>query len=47
MENCIVTVFLLYRMCKALMPGDDETMSDDVIWETLPVSFQLFHWLKD
>ncbi|KAF3431783.1 hypothetical protein FNV43_RR26519 [Rhamnella rubrinervis] len=24
------------RMCKALMPGDDETMSDDVIWETLP-----------
>ncbi|KAM6548175.1 hypothetical protein CsatB_019851 [Cannabis sativa] len=24
------------RMCRALMPGDDENMSDDVIWETLP-----------
>ncbi|KAK9934821.1 hypothetical protein M0R45_021950 [Rubus argutus] len=24
------------RMCKALMPSDDDTMSDDVIWETLP-----------
>ncbi|PON75392.1 Transmembrane Fragile-X-F-associated protein [Parasponia andersonii] len=24
------------RMCRALMPGDEETMSDDVIWETLP-----------
>lgn len=31
-------MFLLYRMCKALMPSDDDTMSDDVIWETLPVS---------
>ncbi|KAI4357867.1 hypothetical protein L6164_001789 [Bauhinia variegata] len=24
------------RMCRALMPGDDETMTDDAIWETLP-----------
>ncbi|CAB4295557.1 unnamed protein product [Prunus armeniaca] len=24
------------RMCKALMPSDDEHVSDDVIWETLP-----------
>ena len=26
-------------MCKALLPGDDEGVSDDAIWETLPVSF--------
>lgn len=32
---------LLLRMCKALLPGDDESMSDDAIWETLPVSFSL------
>ncbi|MBA0828381.1 hypothetical protein Goarm_013058, partial [Gossypium armourianum] len=24
------------RMCRALMPGDEESMSDEVIWETLP-----------
>ncbi|KAJ4839857.1 hypothetical protein Tsubulata_030163 [Turnera subulata] len=24
------------RMCKALMPGDEESMSDEAIWETLP-----------
>lgn len=24
-------------MCRALMPGDEETMSDEAIWETLPV----------
>ncbi|KAL0342422.1 UNVERIFIED_CONTAM: hypothetical protein Scaly_1904800 [Sesamum calycinum] len=24
------------RMCKALLPGDDESMTDDAIWETLP-----------
>jgi len=24
-------------MCKALMPGDEESMSDEAIWETLPV----------
>lgn len=22
------------------MPGDEETMSDEAIWETLPVSFK-------
>lgn len=31
-------MFLLYRMCKALMPSDEDTLNDDVIWETLPVS---------
>ncbi|KAG6477974.1 hypothetical protein ZIOFF_061406 [Zingiber officinale] len=25
-------------MCRALMPGDEESMSDEAIWETLPVS---------
>ncbi|XP_052185597.1 uncharacterized protein LOC127797103 isoform X2 [Diospyros lotus] len=24
------------RMCRALMPGDEEIMSDEAIWETLP-----------
>ncbi|XP_038706453.1 uncharacterized protein LOC120001996 isoform X1 [Tripterygium wilfordii] len=24
------------RMCRALIPGDDERMSDEAIWETLP-----------
>ncbi|CAH1442881.1 unnamed protein product [Lactuca virosa] len=24
------------RMCKALLPGDEENLSDDAIWETLP-----------
>ncbi|KAK6148670.1 hypothetical protein DH2020_019582 [Rehmannia glutinosa] len=27
-----------FRMCKALLPGDDESMSDEAIWETLPWS---------
>ncbi|KAG8483108.1 hypothetical protein CXB51_022070 [Gossypium anomalum] len=27
-----------FRMCRALMPGDDESISDEAIWETLPVS---------
>jgi hypothetical protein len=34
-------VFLLFRMCRALMPGDEESMSDEAIWETLPVSLIL------
>ncbi|XP_073139839.1 uncharacterized protein [Henckelia pumila] len=25
-----------FRMCKALLPGDDDNMSDEAIWETLP-----------
>ncbi|XP_047325907.1 uncharacterized protein LOC124929556 [Impatiens glandulifera] len=25
-----------FRMCKSLLPGDDETLSDGAIWETLP-----------
>ncbi|CAA0818405.1 Transmembrane Fragile-X-F-associated protein [Striga hermonthica] len=25
-----------FRMCKALLPGDDESMNDEAIWETLP-----------
>nr|GMC87787.1 transmembrane protein 60-like isoform X1 [Ipomoea batatas] len=24
------------RMCRALMPGDDENLTDEAIWETLP-----------
>jgi hypothetical protein len=23
-------------MCRALMPGDEESMTDEAIWETLP-----------
>jgi len=34
-----VGIFFLFRMCRALMPGDEESMSDEAIWETLPVSF--------
>ncbi|ONM08412.1 Protein binding protein [Zea mays] len=30
-----------YLMCRALMPGDEESMSDEAIWETLPVSLIL------
>lgn len=32
------TIILLdnFRMCRALMPGDEENMSDEAIWETLP-----------
>ncbi|PWZ23977.1 hypothetical protein Zm00014a_039801 [Zea mays] len=26
-----------FRMCRALMPGDEESMSDEAIWETLPL----------
>ncbi|XP_076958369.1 uncharacterized protein LOC143634079 [Bidens hawaiensis] len=25
-----------FRMCKALVPGDDDILSDEAIWETLP-----------
>ncbi|PON86516.1 Transmembrane Fragile-X-F-associated protein [Trema orientale] len=25
-----------FRMCRALMPGDDDGMSDEAVWETLP-----------
>jgi hypothetical protein len=34
-------VLLFVRMCRALMPGDEESMSDEAIWETLPVSLTL------
>ncbi|KAF6168932.1 hypothetical protein GIB67_038429 [Kingdonia uniflora] len=27
-----------FRMCRAKMPGDEENMSDEAIWETLPMS---------
>ncbi|RYQ92566.1 hypothetical protein Ahy_A09g041357 isoform C [Arachis hypogaea] len=27
------------RMCRALMPGDDENLTDEAVWETLPVRF--------
>ncbi|KAG5536240.1 hypothetical protein RHGRI_023879 [Rhododendron griersonianum] len=29
-----------FRMCKALLPGDDESVSDEAIWETLPGKIQ-------
>lgn len=32
-----LNVCYLCRMCRALMPGDEESMSDEAIWETLPV----------
>ncbi|GKU95044.1 hypothetical protein SLEP1_g8453 [Rubroshorea leprosula] len=32
----IVILIDNFRMCRALMPGDDESMSDEAIWETLP-----------
>uniref|UniRef100_N1QTT5 Uncharacterized protein n=1 Tax=Aegilops tauschii TaxID=37682 RepID=N1QTT5_AEGTA len=31
-----------FRMCKALMPGDEESMSDEAIWETLPCTIKLY-----
>lgn len=31
-------------MCKALLPGDDESMNDEAIWETLPVSSFIYPW---
>lgn len=32
------TIILIdnFRMCRALMPGDDDGMNDEAIWETLP-----------
>jgi hypothetical protein len=36
---CFLMGYPFFRMCKALMPGDEESMSDEAIWETLPVSF--------
>lgn len=33
-----LTAVCIYRMCRSLMPGDDDNMSDEAIWETLPVS---------
>ncbi|KAG2407861.1 uncharacterized protein HKW66_Vig0026830 [Vigna angularis] len=32
-----------FRMCKALMPGDEENLSDEAIWETLPWSNPVIH----
>ncbi|XP_059640212.1 uncharacterized protein LOC132282515 isoform X2 [Cornus florida] len=32
----IVILIDNFRMCKALLPGDDETLNDEAIWETLP-----------
>lgn len=33
-------------MCRALMPGDEENMSDEAIWETLPVRIYFIKLLK-
>uniref|UniRef100_A0A7C9DEK7 RING-type domain-containing protein n=1 Tax=Opuntia streptacantha TaxID=393608 RepID=A0A7C9DEK7_OPUST len=32
------TIILIdnFRMCRALMPGDEESLTDEAIWETLP-----------
>ncbi|KAG6752952.1 hypothetical protein POTOM_042993 [Populus tomentosa] len=32
----IITLIDNFRMCKALMPGEEESISDEAIWETLP-----------
>ncbi|XP_019189801.1 PREDICTED: uncharacterized protein LOC109184201 [Ipomoea nil] len=32
----IVILIDNFRMCKALLPGDDEGINDEAIWETLP-----------
>lgn len=46
--NTHVNVFILHRMCRALMPGDEESMTDEAIWETLPVcSVKLCFELKN
>lgn len=37
----LTCIHFFYRMCRALMPGDEEGMSDEAIWETLPVSIKL------
>ncbi|KAF9671415.1 hypothetical protein SADUNF_Sadunf12G0045300 [Salix dunnii] len=29
-----------FRMCKALMPGEEESITDEAIWETLPVVYK-------
>ncbi|ESW15786.1 hypothetical protein PHAVU_007G102000 [Phaseolus vulgaris] len=31
-----VVLFDNIRMCRALMPGDDENLTDEAVWETLP-----------
>lgn len=31
-----VILFDNFRMCRALMPGDEESLTDEAIWETLP-----------
>lgn len=32
----IIVLIDNFRMCKALLPGDDDSISDEAIWETLP-----------
>jgi hypothetical protein len=32
-----LSLFVLIRMCGALMPGHGETVTDEEIWERLPV----------
>ncbi|KAF5729120.1 putative mannose-6-phosphate isomerase [Tripterygium wilfordii] len=41
----LVSVYASAWMCRALIAGDDETMSDEAIWETLPVQFYSFKLL--
>jgi len=39
----LMTASFIFRMCRALMPGDDDSITDDAIWEALPVSPLLLH----
>ncbi|KAG6745844.1 hypothetical protein POTOM_050354 [Populus tomentosa] len=36
-----------FRMCKALMPGEEESISDEAIWETLPVVYEFVQGLMN
>jgi len=37
----IITLVDNFRMCGALMPGHGETITDEAIWERLPVRLDL------
>lgn len=38
-NDALSTTMSFYRMCRALMPGDDENLTDEAVWETLPVRY--------
>lgn len=37
--DALMTKISFHRMCRALMPGDDENLTDEAVWETLPVRY--------